>query len=307
MNILLSILDCVKIFFQAFRYGVINIPSDNSSSFLIKLIGLLNPFYLLNNKVPHGLRIRNFLESLGPMFIKFGQLLSTRTDAVSVEITSHLKGLTDQCNPFSSKVAKEIIEKSLSIKIDDVFEEFEDTPLAAASLAQVHRAKLKSSSEKVVIKVLRPGIQKRVKRNVRVMKAGGFLINLFYKESHRLKLKDVINDYEKTIFKELDLKVEAANTAVTKKNFADSDLLFIPKVFWDQTAVNVLTLEEIDGIACTDIDLMDELGIDRKTLAENGVKIFLDQVFRDNFFHADMHPGNIFVSKENITSLSLSL
>lgn len=299
MNILLTILDCLKILFQAFRYGIVNIPIDNSDSAAIRAIGLLNPFFVINRKVPHGLRIRNFLESLGPMFIKFGQLLSTRTDAVSIEITSHLKGLTDQCNPFPTQLAKEIIEKSLKIKIDDVFEDFQDVPLAAASLAQVHKAKLKGTSENVVIKVLRPNIHKQVHRNVRVMKAGGFLVNLFYKESDRLKLKDVIHDYEKTIFKELDLKVEAANTTVTKKNFSDSDLLFIPKVFWDHTTVNVLTLEEIDGLACTDIQAMDKLGIDRKILAENGVKIFLDQVFRDNFFHADMHPGNIFVSKKN--------
>ena len=304
MNIFLTILDCLKILFQAFRYGIVNIPVDNSDSAVIKAVGLLNPFFVINRKIPHGLRIRNFLESLGPMFIKFGQLLSTRTDAVSIEITSHLKGLTDQCNPFSTQVAKEIIEKSLKISIDDVFEEFQDVPLAAASLAQVHKAKLKGTSENVVIKVLRPNIHKQVQRNVRVMKAGGFLVNLFYKESDRLKLKDVIHDYEKTIFKELDLKVEAANTAVTKKNFSDSDLLFIPKVFWDHTTVNVLTLEEIDGLACTDIHAMDELGIDRKILAENGVKIFLDQVFRDNFFHADMHPGNIFVSKVNVNQPS---
>ena len=243
MNIFLTILDCLKILFQAFRYGIVNIPVDNSDSAVIKAVGLLNPFFVINRKIPHGLRIRNFLESLGPMFIKFGQLLSTRTDAVSIEITSHLKGLTDQCNPFSTQVAKEIIEKSLKISIDDVFEEFQDVPLAAASLAQVHKAKLKGTSENVVIKVLRPNIHKQVQRNVRVMKAGGFLVNLFYKESDRLKLKDVIHDYEKTIFKELDLKVEAANTAVTKKNFSDSDLLFIPKVFWDHTTVNVLTLE----------------------------------------------------------------
>ena len=304
MNILLTILDCLKILFQAFRYGIVNIPIDNSDSAAIRAIGLLNPFFVINRKVPHGLRIRNFLESLGPMFIKFGQLLSTRTDAVSIEITSHLKDLTDQCNPFSTQLAKEIIEKSLKIKIDDVFEDFQDVPLAAASLAQVHKAKLKSTSENVVIKVLRPNIHKQVHRNVRVMKAGGFLVNLFYKESDRLKLKDVIHDYEKTIFKELDLKVEAANTTVTKKNFSDSDLLFIPKVFWDHTTVNVLTLEEIDGLACTDIQAMDKLGIDRKILAENGVKIFLDQVFRDNFFHADMHPGNIFVSKVNVSQPS---
>ena len=234
------------------------------------------------------------------MFIKFGQLLSTRTDVVPLNITLHLKDLTDQCKPFSTTEAKEIIENSLDIKIDEIFEDFEEIPLAAASLAQVHKAKLKTTNEKVVIKVLRPGIHKKVKRNVRVMRAAGFLVNFFYQDSNRLKLNNVIDDYEKTILRELDLKVEAANTTVTKKNFADSDLLFIPKVFWDYTRVNVLTLEEIDGIACTDIESMDELGIDRKVLAENGVKIFLDQVFRDNFFHADMHPGNIFVSKENI-------
>ena len=301
MNIILSIIDCIKILFQSIRFGIINIPIENSDSVIVRILGFCNPFFIFNQKVPHGLRIKNFLENLGPMFIKFGQLLSTRTDVVSLEITSHLRGLTDQCKPFSTKAAIDAIESGLNIKINDIFDDFEETPLAAASLAQVHRAKLKSTSEKVVIKVLRPGVHRQVRRNIRVMRVAGLLINLFYKESYRLRLKDVIDDYERTILKELDLKVEAANTTVTKKNFADSDLLFIPKVFWDQTAVNVLTIEEIDGIGCTDIAAMDALNIDRKALAENGVKIFLDQVFRDNFFHADMHPGNIFVSKENIT------
>ena len=300
MNILLSIIDCLKILVQAFRFCIINIPLENSNSSLIRILGFLNPFFIFKRNIPHGVRIKNFLESLGPMFIKFGQLLSTRTDVVPVKITSHLKELTDQCKPFPTNTAKEIIEKSLNIKIDEVFEDFEDMPLAAASLAQVHKAKIKKTNEKVVIKVLRPKIDKKVRRNVRLMRTTGFLVNLFYRDSNRLNLKNVIDDYEKTIFRELDLKVEAANTTLTKKNFADSELLFIPKVFWDYTRVNVLTIEEIDGIACTDIDSMERLGIDRKTLAENGVKIFLDQVFRDNFFHADMHPGNIFVSKKNV-------
>ncbi len=300
MNILLSIIDCLKILVQAFRFCIINIPLENSNSSLIRILGFLNPFLIFKRNIPHGVRIKNFLESLGPMFIKFGQLLSTRTDVVPVKITSHLKELTDQCKPFPTNTAKEIIEKSLNIKIDEVFEDFEDMPLAAASLAQVHKAKIKKTNEKVVIKVLRPKIDKKVRRNVRLMRTTGFLVNLFYRDSNRLNLKNVIDDYEKTIFRELDLKVEAANTTLTKKNFADSELLFIPKVFWDYTRVNVLTIEEIDGIACTDIDSMERLGIDRKTLAENGVKIFLDQVFRDNFFHADMHPGNIFVSKKNV-------
>ena len=300
MNILLSIIDCLKILVQAFRFCIINIPLENSNSSLIRILGFLNPFFVFKRNIPHGVRIKNFLESLGPMFIKFGQLLSTRTDVVPVKITSHLKELTDQCKPFPTNTAKEIIEKSLNIKIDEVFEDFEDMPLAAASLAQVHKAKIKKTNEKVVIKVLRPKIDKKVRRNVRLMRTTGFLVNLFYRDSNRLNLKNVIDDYEKTIYRELDLKVEAANTTLTKKNFADSELLFIPKVFWDYTRVNVLTIEEIDGIACTDIDSMERLGIDRKTLAENGVKIFLDQVFRDNFFHADMHPGNIFVSKKNV-------
>ena len=300
MNILLSIIDCLKILVQAFRFCIINIPLENSNSSLIRILGFLNPFFIFKRNIPHGFRIKNFLESLGPMFIKFGQLLSTRTDVVPVKITSHLKELTDQCKPFPTNTAKEIIEKSLNIEIDEVFEDFEDMPLAAASLAQVHKAKIKKTNEKVVIKVLRPKIDKKVRRNVRLMRTTGFLVNLFYRDSNRLNLKNVIDDYEKTIYRELDLKVEAANTTLTKKNFADSELLFIPKVFWDYTRVNVLTIEEIDGIACTDIDSMERLGIDRKTLAENGVKIFLDQVFRDNFFHADMHPGNIFVSKKNV-------
>jgi ubiquinone biosynthesis protein len=266
MNIFLSIIDCLKIFFQALRFGVLNILVENSNSNLIRALGFLNPFFILNHKVPQGLRIKNFLESLGPMFIKFGQLLSTRTDVVPLGITSYLRGLTDQCQSFPTHKAKQIIEDSLKIKIEDVFEDFEDEPLAAASLAQVHRARMKNTSEKVVVKVLRPGIHKKVRRNVRVMRAGGFLLKIFYKESERLRLKDVIDDYERTIFKELDLKVEAANTTVTKKNFDNSDLLFIPKVFWDQTTVNVLTLEEIDGIGCTDVDSMDELGIDKKFL-----------------------------------------
>ena len=300
MNFLASIIDCIKILFQSFRFGIINIPIENSNSSIIRALGYLNPFFIVTKKISQGLRIKNFLESLGPMFIKFGQLLSTRTDVISIEIATHLRGLTDQCKPFSTKAAIDAIESGLNIKINEVFDEFEETPMAAASLAQVHKAKLRSSSEKVVIKVLRPGIHKQVIRNIRIMRVAGLLVNLFYQESHRLRLKDVIDDYERTILKELDLKVEAANTTVTKKNFADSDLLYIPKVFWDQTAVNVLTLEEIDGIGCTDVSAMDALNIDRKALAENGVKIFLDQVFRDNFFHADMHPGNIFVSKENV-------
>ncbi len=146
MNILFTALDFLKILFQAFRYGIVNIPLDNSSSIVLKAMGLLNPFFIINRKIPPGLRIRNFLESLGPMFIKFGQLLSTRTDAISIEIATYLKGLNDHCTPFSTNQAKVIIEESLKINITDVFDDFEDEPLAAASLAKVHKPNLNSTS-----------------------------------------------------------------------------------------------------------------------------------------------------------------
>jgi len=304
MRVLFSVFDLILILGKAIRFSVINILFETSNSRIIRAIGFLNPFFYVHRNTPPGLRIRNFLEDLGPMFIKFGQLLSTRTDVVDPSITKHLSGLTDQCQPFKTDVAIQIIEESLGINLEDEFVDFDRTPLAAASLAQVHKATLRHSSEHIVLKVLRPGIHKKVKRNVGVMKLAGTLINFFYNESDRLKLKDVIEDYERTIFKELDLKVEAANTSVTRKNFDQSGLLYIPKVYWDFTTPNVLTLEEIDGIPCTDIETIDGMGIDRALLAKNGVKIFLDQVFRDNFFHADMHPGNIFVSKKNVKNPS---
>ena len=300
INFFVSVFDILNIFIKMMWFGVINIPIENSSSRFIRVLGFLNPFYMLNRSAPPGQRITNFLQSLGPMFIKFGQLLSTRSDVVPADMIGFLNTLTDQCAPFPAKEAKKMIERSLGIHLEDVFKNFEEVPMAAASLAQVHRAQLINSSEHVVIKVLRPGIHRKVQRNIGVMKIVGLAINLFYWESHRLKLNEVIRDYERTIKQELDLKVEAANTSATRKNFADSELLYIPKIFWDHTSVDVLTLEEIDGLACTDIESMDKLGIDRKKLAENGVRIFLDQVFRDNFFHADMHPGNIFVSKKNV-------
>ena len=195
MNILLSIIDTINILLKAIRYSVINIPFEDSSSKLIQLSCFLNPFYFINFKISKGQRLKKFLESLGPMFIKFGQLLSTRTDLMPSEITNSLKDLTDQCKPFPTKKAIKIIEKSLNITLKDIFEDFEEKPLAAASLAQVHKAKLKKSSENIVIKVLRPKIQKKVKRNIGVMRFAGAVINLFYKESYRLKLNAVINDY----------------------------------------------------------------------------------------------------------------
>ena len=209
-----------------------------------------------------------------------------------------LESLTDSCKPFNVSIFKKIVESELGDSIENIFRSFDDKPLAAASLAQVHSAVLKNGEE-VVIKVLRPNIEKNVKKNLRLLKAAARIFSYLYKDSYRLKPNEVIRDYETTILKELDLKLEASNTNLTRKNFLNSKELYIPEVYWNLTTSNVMVLERIDGIPCTDIKQIEDHGIDKKKLAENGVMIFLNQVFRDNFFHADMHPGNIFVSKKN--------
>ena len=248
---------------------------------------------------PSGVKLASYLESLGPIFTKFGQLLSTRTDILDAKTAKELETLTDNCKPFRVDILKKIVVSELGDSIENIFESFDEEPLAAASLAQVHSAVLKNGNQ-VVIKVLRPNIEKRVKRNLRLLKAAAKIFSYLYKESYRLKPNDVVLDYQSTIMKELDLRLEASNTNLTRKNFIDSNELYIPEVYWDLTTSKVMVLEKIDGIPCTDIEQIEKHGIDKKLLAENGVMIFLNQVFRDNFFHADMHPGNIFVSKTNI-------
>ena len=271
-------------------------------NFLIVIYELLRMSVIGINKGiflnPNGKKLAKYLESLGPIFTKFGQLLSTRTDILDFQTAKELESLTDSCKPFDVSKFKKIVESELGNSIENIFDTFEETPLAAASLAQVHAAKLKNGNE-VVIKVLRPNIEKSVKKNLRLLKAAARLFSYIYKDSFRLKPNEVIRDYETTILKELDLKLEASNTNLTRKNFLDSSELYIPEVYWDLTTSKVMVLEKIDGIPCTDIKQIEDHGINKKALAENGVMIFLNQVFRDNFFHADMHPGNIFVSKKN--------
>ena len=260
----------------------------------MSVIGIKTGVFFNSN----GKKLANYLESLGPIFTKFGQLLSTRTDVLDYKTAKELESLTDSCKPFNVSIFKKIVESELDDSIENIFLSFDDKPLAAASLAQVHSAVLKNGEE-VVIKVLRPNIEKNVKKNLRLLKAAARIFSYLYKDSYRLKPNEVIRDYETTILKELDLKLEASNTNLTRKNFLNSKELYIPEVYWDLTTSNVMVLERIAGIPCTDIKQIEDHGIDKKKLAENGVMIFLNQVFRDNFFHADMHPGNIFVSKKN--------
>ena len=296
MNFLKLIYQVLKALYFSLIYGVFNIINERGDR---KFFSYLNPFYFKFKKINHGKRIAMLLEAMGPIFIKFGQLLSTRTDIVTSDIIIELQNLTNNCAPFDTDKALSIIQKELKNKGSiDEFKEIKSKPMAAASLAQVHEAILNNDDE-VVIKVLRPNINKKVKNNIAALKSIASILSLVIKESDRLKFNEIVLNYEDTILKELDLGLEAANTELTRSNFKNSEKLYIPKVYWELSSEKILVLEKIDGIPCTDIETMEKINIDKKILAENGVLIFLDQVFRDNFFHADMHPGNIFVSKKN--------
>jgi len=243
---------------------------------------------------PLGVRLRLALEELGPIFVKFGQMLSVRPDLLDPEVAAELAKLQDQVPPFAGALAVESLERAFGCKVADLFAEFDTTPLAAASIAQVHTAKLRDG-QAVVVKVLRPNVAALIARDVEVLYAVARLAEAYWPEARRLHPREIIAEFEKTLGNELDLMREAANAAQLERNFAGSDLLYVPKVYWDYCRPNVLTLERIFGVQVDDLAALRAAGTDIRRLAENGVEIFFTQVFRHNFFHADMHPGNIFV------------
>ena len=240
-------------------------------------------------------RVKNALIDLGPVFVKFGQLLATRRDLLADEWVEPLGSLLDKVPPFAGAEAQKIIEQAIGQSVDSAFKEFDQNPLASASVAQVHAARL-SSGEAVVVKVIRPGIQRTIRRDIRLMRAMASLLNTWVPDLRRLRAQAVIDEFEKTIYDELDLQREAANASQLGRNFEDSDLLYIPKIYWQFTNPKVLVQERIFGVQVNDLEAIDAAGINRKELARVGVEIFFTQVFRDSFFHADMHPGNIFVN-----------
>ncbi len=268
---------------------------------------LFRPLYFLSylspwrwfreQDVPRAVRIRRVLEDLGPIFVKFGQLLSTRRDLLPDDIAAELARLQDRVPSFPGEQARRIVEKAYKRPLSEMFAVFEAEPLASASIAQVHAAQLLNGAH-VVVKVVRPGIESTIRRDLELLYAIADLAERYWKEARRLRPLEVVGEYEKTILDELDLMREAASASQLRRNFEDSELLYVPEVHWPLTRPNVMVMERISGTPISDIRQLVKHGVDLKQLAESGVEIFFTQVFTHNFFHADMHPGNIFVSPE---------
>jgi len=239
-------------------------------------------------------RLRLALEELGPIFVKFGQALSTRRDLLPADIADELAKLQDRVPPFPGALAREGLERSYGRRLDELFADFSNEPLAAASIAQVHVAHRRDGRE-VVVKVLRPGMRAQIGRDLEVMQALAAMAQRWWPEARRLRPIEVVREYRQTILDELDLMREAANASQLRRNFAGSPLLYVPEVHWDLCRNDVMVMERIHGVPIGDLEQLRARGTDFRRLAENGVEIFFTQVFRHNFFHADMHPGNIFV------------
>jgi len=277
------------------HYGLDEFVKGTQLGTITRVLHLLQPWNRKRMKdAPRGARLRHALQDLGPVFIKFGQMLSTRRDMLPEDISNELALLQDQVKSFDGRIAEADIIRYLGKPIDALFASFEIEPIASASIAQVHGAIL-HSGEDVVVKVLRPGVEKIIARDLDLLAGLAKLVHSRFADAKRMRLPEVVEEYRKTIFDELDLRREAANAMLLKRNFEGSPDLFIPKVYWDYCHTKVMVMERIYGVPVADIKTLKEAGVDMEKLAEKGVEVFFTQVFRDNFFHADMHPGNIFV------------
>lgn len=242
-----------------------------------------------------GARLRLALQELGPIFVKLGQLMSTRRDLIPLDIALELELLQDRVPPFDSAQAMQQIERELGQPISQLFRSFDPQPLASASIAQVHAAEFHDGRQ-VVVKVIRPGIEQVLRQDIGLLHCLAWLIERFVPDGKRLRPRQVVLDYERTLFDELDLLREAANSSQLRRNFSGSNLLYVPEVYWDYCRAGVMVSERIFGTPVGQTELLRSQGVDMQKLAERGVEVFFTQVFRDNFFHADMHPGNIFVA-----------
>jgi ubiquinone biosynthesis protein len=296
---ILKFLRLLKILAVATRYGLDEIAiSGLQVPRTAKLIDIL--FFWRNITAPRGVRLRMALEELGPIFVKFGQVLSTRRDLMPPDIADELALLQDRVPPFDSDIAIAQITRALGAHPDELFASFERTPVASASIAQVHFAVLRNGKE-VAVKVLRPGMKKSIDEDVALMHIAAGLIERVWADSRRLKPREVVAEFDKYLHDELDLMREAANASQLRRNFANSHLLLVPEMYWDYCSSSVIVMERMHGIPVSQIDRLAAAGVDLKKLSSDGIEIFFTQVFRDGFFHADMHPGNILVSTDPAT------
>lgn len=283
------------------RYGLLHIAADSIKSPWAK--AWLKFFARrLRNDASRGERLRRALEDLGPLFVKFGQLLSTRRDLLPADVADELARLQDQVPPFAPELARSMIEQSLGRKIEDMFLDFQVQPVASASIAQVHFAVLKSGNragQEVAVKVLRPNISEAISQDLALMKMAAVWVEKIWADGKRLKPREVVVEFDKYLHDELDLMREAANASQLRRNFStktgSGHLLKVPEMYWDYCSTSVITMERMRGIPISHIQRLRDYSIDLKKLSRDGVEIFFTQVFRDGFFHADMHPGNIYV------------
>lgn len=300
MKSITQIFRFMRINYILVRYNLDEMVLATHWFYPLRFLVYFNPWYwILKNKYTRGERLRLAIEALGPIFIKAGQVASTRRDLIPDDIAIELAKLQDKVPPFCGKLAKKITAKALQCQLADVFSEFDETPLAAASVAQVHAAKLLDGKE-VVVKVLRPQIQKMVIRDIDLLMTWAKLAERYWQDARRFKPKQIVAEISQTLLDELDLMREGSNASQLKRNFNHSPLLYIPTIYWQYSCANVLVMEHVKGIPIYNIPALKTANINLKNLAIRGIEIFFTQVFRDSFFHADMHPGNLFVATHQL-------
>lgn len=289
-----SILRAFKIARVASNYGLEEWIPDPRLKPVLQVLKLISPTQKQNKDLSRGARLRLALQQLGPLFVKFGQVLSTRRDLLPADIADELAGLRDQVKPFDSAIARRMIENAFNKPIAEVFARFDDNALASASIAQVHAAQLADGRE-VVVKVLRPNIAKQIAQDIALMRLLATWVNRLHPHADKIRAQDVVSELESTLLAECDLQCEAANASLMRRLWQNSSELEVPEVIWALTYPEVMTQQRVYGIPADSIAELDRLGIDRKALAAKAVRILYQQVFRDNYFHADAHAGNIWV------------
>lgn len=293
----MRLLRLLKIQYVAFQFGLDEFVLSHSRLRVLRIVVKTLTFWRkLDN--PRGERLRLALEKLGPIFVKFGQMLSTRRDLLPHDIADELAKLQDQVPPFSLQLVLSTLEKEYGQKINEVFFKFNETPVASASVAQVHFAILHDGTE-VAVKILRPNLEPIITHDVALMDTGAWLAETLWSDGKRLKLRQVVSEFARHLDDELDLMREAANCSQLRRNFLNSPLLLVPEVYWDYCRNGVMVMERVKGIPISHIEELTIQGVDIPQLARVGVEIFFTQVFRDGYFHADMHPGNIFVGQDS--------